>query len=163
MNKRSRPGLAILVVLAGIVLFFALRYSGKAPLKLAASDCDAALWNHVYEKDRQQVIEPCTAVEGRVIALHRSGDGDLHITLDPDNPAILNFFNVAHGDRKLAVEIVCEHTPTRPAAIPACADFTSQVMVPEVGNRVRVTGAYVTDRDIHWREIHPVTRIEVLR
>jgi hypothetical protein len=26
-----------------------------------------------------------------------------------------------------------------------------------------VTGAYVTDRDNGWNEIHPVTRIEVLR
>jgi hypothetical protein len=34
------------------------------------------------------------------------------------------------------------------------------VAIPNVGDRVRVTGAYVTDRDNGWREIHPVTRIE---
>ena len=45
----------------------------------------------------------------------------------------------------------------------ACAGFTSQVTVPAVGDRVRATGAYVTDKDNGWNEIHPVTRIDVLR
>jgi hypothetical protein len=163
LSRRSQVALVVLVVIVAMVLLFVLRYPGKARVTLHASECDSALWNHVYEKDRLQVLEPCTAVEGRVVSVQRSSDGDAHVSLAPDDPAVLNFFNVTHSHRLLAVEIICEHAPTRSAPVAACADFTSTVTVPLPGDRVRVTGTYVTDRDIGWREIHPVTRIEVLR
>ena len=147
-----------------IVLFLAakLHYSGTAPGKLQAANCDPNLWKHVYEKERLKVIEPCTAVEGRVVAIHRNADGDLHISLDPENKSVLNLVNVIHGDRKLVVELICDHPAAESNAQTACKDFHPQVTVPTVGDRVRVTGEYVTDRDNGWNEIHPVTHIEVL-
>jgi hypothetical protein len=86
----------------------------------------------------------------------------LHIGLDPEEKSVLNLINVIHGHGELVVEVVCEHDPVKETAKAACAGFHSQVTIPEVGNRIRVTGAYVTDRDMGWNEIHPVTRIEVL-
>jgi hypothetical protein len=74
----------------------------------------------------------------------------------------LNLLNVLHGHRNLAVEIICEHTPSHPPDQAACASFQSQVTIPKAGDRVRVTGAYVTDTDFGWNEIHPVTRIEAV-
>jgi len=147
----------LLVAIAGM-----LRYRGKVDVKLPATDCNAELWKHVYEKERLHVRQECTAAEGRVVSLDRSEDGDLHIGLEPDHKSILNLINVIHGHRELIVEIICEHAPVREAAKPACANFHSQVLNPEVGNRIRVTGAYVTDGDIGWNEIHPVTRIDIL-
>src|SRR5262249_26139414 len=113
-------------------------------------------------KERLQIRQECTAVEGRIVFLERSEDGDLHIGLKPDDKAVLNLFNIIHGHRELIVEIICEHTPVRESAIPACAGFHSQVTIPQIGNRIRVTGSYVTDSDLGWNEIHPVTRIEIL-
>jgi len=108
------------------------------------------------------VLEPCTAVEGKVAFVHRNSDGDVHIGLDPEDKSVLNLVNVTHGQRKLVIEIICEHTPAQPNAQASCGDFHSQIPVPDVGERVRITGAYVTDRDNGWNEIHPVTRIEIL-
>jgi len=139
-----------------------LRYSGTAPVKLQADKCDPGLWNHVYEKDRLKIIEPCTAVEGRVVSIHRNADGDLHISLDPENKAVLNLVNVTHGHRELVVELICDHPAAEPNAQDACHDFHPQITVPKVGDRVRVTGAYVIDRDNGWNELHPVTSVEIL-
>ena len=95
--------------------------------------------------------------------MHRNSDGDVHIAIDPENKSVLNLVNVTHGQRKLVVEIICDHTPAAANAQAACKDFHSQVSLPNTGDRVRITGAYVTDRDNGWNEIHPVTNIEILR
>lgn len=164
MSRRSRLVTLVLVVtLVGLFLAAKLRYSGKAPSKLPAADCDATLWKHVYSAERLRVIEACTAVEDRVVSVHRAVDGDLHIGLDPEHASVLNLVNVMHTQRRLVVEIVCDHAPPHQGAVAACAGFISRVNAPRVGDRIRVTGAYVTDRDNGWNEIHPVTRIEVLQ
>jgi len=153
----------ILAALAGVTLAAMARYRGKAPVKLPPENCDAALWRRVYLPDRLKVIEACTAVEGRVVSVERASDGDVHIALDPDQPSVLNLMNATHSRGHLVVEIICEHPPSGDAAKAACAGFTQTVTVPHVGDRIRVTGAYVTDRENHWNEVHPVTRIEILR
>jgi len=109
------------------------------------------------------VVEECTAVEGRVASSSRAMDGDLYFTLDPEQKSVLNLFNVMNGRGKLAVEVICEHAAANTTDQGACGAFHSQITIPRVGDRVRVTGAYVTDRHYGWREVHPVTRIEILR
>jgi hypothetical protein len=85
----------VLVVLAALLLVAKLRYAGKAPVKLPTESCDTSLWRHVYEKNRLQVIEACTAAEGRVTSVFESEDGDLHIALDPRDKAVLNLMNAS--------------------------------------------------------------------
>jgi len=155
--------MAVLAALGALCLTAALRYPGKTAVRLPAGHCQADLWQHVYDAKRLRVIEPCTAVDGRVVSLHRGADGDLHIALDPEDKSVLNLLNAIHLHGELVVEVICEHAPDDRDAATACAAFTSQVAIPEVGDRVRVTGAYVTDRDNGWNELHPVTRIEALR
>ena len=155
--------LAILGAIIALIVIAQFRYPGKAPIKLSAESCNTELWKHVYEAERLKVIEACTAVEGRVVSVHRASDGDLHIGLDPDQRSVLNLKNMMHADSKLVVEVICDHTPTGANMKADCGGFHYDVMVPKVGDRVRVTGAYVTDRDNGWNEIHPVTRIEALR
>jgi len=154
---------AVVVALGALFLMARLRYSGKAPMELPAGNCNADLWRHVYRADRLHVISRCTAVDGRVVSLDRGSDGDLHIGLDPEQRSVLNLMNAIHGHRELVVEVICEHVPADGDAAAACAAFTSRVAIPRIGDRVRVTGAYVTDRDLGWNELHPVTRIETLR
>jgi len=140
-----------------------LRYAGNAPVNLPAEHCDPDLWKHVNEKERLHVVAECTAVEGRVVSLHRASDGDLHIALDPEPKSVLNLVNLMHAHGELVVEVICEHPPADAAEKAACGAFHSQITIPNVGDRVRVTGSYVTDRDNGWNEVHPVTRIEILR
>ena len=163
--SRTSVRIAVGVLLTFVALFIAakLRYPGKPTLKLAAENCNADLWKHVYSPERLRVIEACTAVEGRVVSVHRAADGDLHIGLDPEQKSILNLTNVMHAQRHLIVEVVCDHPSVKNQAGPACEGFASTITAPNIGDRVRVIGAYVTDSDNGWNEIHPVTRIEILR
>lgn len=151
----------VLILFVAIAVLARILYPGKTATKLPPQICNSELWNHVYEKERLRIIEPCTSAEGKVVSLQRASDGDLHIGLDPEQKSMLNVMNVIHGHRELVVEIICEHSPTRDEAKQACAGFRSQVKIPQIGDHVRVTGSYVTDSDLGWREIHPVTKIEV--
>jgi hypothetical protein len=159
----GRIALGVMLTLAALFVAARLRYPGKAVVKLAPADCNADLWKHVYSPERLGVIEACTAVAGRVVSVHRAVDGDLHIGLDPEQKSTLNLINVMHAQRRLIVEVVCDHPSVKNQAGPACEGFTSSITAPNIGDRIRVTGAYVTDRDNGWNEIHPVTRIETLR
>ena len=154
---------AVACLAIGLFLMARLRYPGKPTVKLPPANCNGDLWRHVYQPGRLSVIEPCTAVDGRVVSLSRGSDGDLHIGLDPDRKSVLNLMNATHGRGRLVVEVICEHTPARPDAATACAGLTSRVTIPKRGDRIRVTGAYVTDSENGWNELHPVTRIENLR
>jgi hypothetical protein len=152
---------AIAIAVAVALLWFKPR--GKGPAPLAAENCDASLWSHVYQPKRLVSVVPCTAVEGRVVSVQREDDGDVHIELNPDDRSVLNILNRVHTHGHLVVEVICQgNTPSGGDAAAACAGFTPQVAIPKEGDRVRVTGAYVTDRENGWNEIHPVTRIEVL-
>jgi hypothetical protein len=163
LSRISRIALPVLVPLIAFLALARLRYEGKALVKLRADDCDSDLWKHVNKKERLRVLEACTAVEGRAVSLHLASDGDLHIALAPEHKSVLNLVNVLHAHGTLVVEVICEHTPTDTDDKVACGSFHSQVAIPNVGDRIRVTGAYVTDRDNGWNEVHPVTRIEILR
>ena len=163
MSSRAKLGFTFLALVVILFVGAHARYPGRASIKLPPTSCDATLWQHTYDSARLPVIEECTAAEGRIIAVHFNSDGDVHLELDPDDRHLLNLVNATHMHAKLIAEVVCEHQPQDvPADKNACLGFHSTVQLPKVGDRVRITGAYVTDRDNGWNELHPVTRIEVL-
>jgi len=163
LRRQLRIAIAVFLLLMAFVFAATLRYRGKASVQLQPQECDAELWKHVYQRERLRVLQECTAVQGRVVSIDRSEDGDLHIGLDPEDKSVLNLINVIHGHRELVVEIVCEHPPVKNSAKTACSGYSSTITVPQAGSRIRVTGSYVTDRDLGWNEIHPVTRIDILQ
>ena len=162
MRRTWQVTVGLVAALLALFLVAKLRYAGKPTLKLPAENCNADLWKHVYEPERLHVIETCTAVEGRVVSVRRASDGDLHIGLDPEHQSVLNLTNVIHANGHLVVEVICDHAPAEQPALIGCAGLTPPVDVPKAGDRVRVTGAYVTDSENGWNEVHPVTRIEIL-
>jgi len=93
------------------------------------------------------VVLPCLSAAGRVLFVLRARDGDTHISLLPDRGywPLLDRRNVTGQGGTLVVEV-------------APAD-RARVAVPAMGSHVRVTGAYVTDREHGWREIHPAWQI----
>lgn len=151
------------VIIAALYFGARLHYPGRAPVNLTPESCDASLWSHVYLPKRLHVVEACTAIEGRVAAIQKESDGDLHIAIEPDQASVLNLVNAIHGHRRLVVESICDHD-SAPGSYShaACAGFTPNVTIPNLGDRVRVTGSYVTDSENGWREIHPISRIELL-
>src|SRR5262245_6340414 len=130
---------------------------------VAASGCNAELWEHVYRKARLHIVEGCIAVTGTIRHIKREADGDEHIQLavDPEFAKLLNGRNkTAQGDT-LIVEPICQGPATRADAETACQDFHSPVEIPSAGTKVRVVGSYVLDTAQGWMEIHPVSSIEV--
>jgi hypothetical protein len=64
----------------------------------------------------------------------------------------------------LVVEPVCMNPVTQRDTIEehACDGFAQHVYTPNMlHQRVRVVGAYVTDMEHGWNEIHPVTWISI--
>lgn len=130
---------------------------------VAASGCNAELWDHVYRKTRLHIVEGCIAVTGTIRHIKREGDGDDHIQLvvDSEFSKLLNERNKTAQGNTLVVESICQGPVTQADAEAACHDFHSPVDVPNAGTRVRVVGSYVLDSAQGWMEIHPVSSIEV--
>ncbi len=124
-----------------------------------------SLWQHVYNPERLQIIEPCKTVSGTIQDIRIEADGDYHIlvNLDPQFAYMINSANVMgeHGD--LVVEPICINPITQQDAIAACDNFSQNITIPDIGSHVNITGSYVHDLDHNsWSEIHPVTSISKL-
>lgn len=171
MRRRRSP---IHLVVFGIVLLLLVALSiwrnqhlSHLNAELDSSDprCGAlaSMWPHVYHPRRLQVIAQCLAATGTVMHVRSEPDGDLHVrlALDPGQDDLLNDENRSqqHGD--LVVEVICEHNITQQDAINSCSGWDQRFDLRH-GERVRIVGSYVIDRDHGWAELHPVSSIEEL-
>lgn len=154
-----------------------------------AQTCDESLWKHVFAgdprqfkkpEDRLKVIDRCKTVRGTIVHMSGQGDGDIHIRLRPD-PEFRNLLNARNRQRlprgqsgNLVVEPICQKKPTEGSALkqkPCFGNFRQRIpALDEVrknirkkrGTHVEVIGAYVTDMEHGWNEIHPVSSIRVI-
>lgn len=145
----------------------------RANIPAATAPCDAGLWDHVYAgdprrfhspKDRLQIIQDCITVTGTIMHAKAEPDGDYHITVDLDVPFrnLLNARNQSGQHGFLVVEPVCENPVTQRDTKKegVCLGFHQTVFMKDmIGKHVEITGAYVTDMEHGWNEIHPVTAI----
>jgi hypothetical protein len=139
----------------------------------AGAQCDANLWDHVYAgdprqfksaKDRLQIIQDCITVTGTIKNAKVEPDGDFHITVevDPEFKQLLNDKNTSGQHGFLVVEPVCSNRVKQPDTLKegVCNGFSQSIYQKNMkGKHVRITGAYVTDMEHGWNEIHPVTSI----
>jgi len=143
-----------------------------APAHAVSIFCDHSLWSHVYAgtfasaQDRLQVIQDCVSVTGTIETALPEADGDFHIRLrlDPEFRSMLNAKNRSGQHGTLVVEPICMNSvkqkDTKNEHV--CDGFSQGVYTPDMrGSHVRVTGAYVTDMQHGWNEIHPVTFIGI--
>jgi hypothetical protein len=153
----------------------ATRVMSVAPAHAISIFCDHSLWSHVYAgdprrfsrpQDRLQVIQDCVSVTGTIQSARPEADGDFHIRLrlDTQYRSMLNAKNRSGQKGALVVEPICmnpvKQKDTRAEHV--CDGFSQQVYTPDMlGAHVRVTGAYVTDMEHGWNEIHPVTFIGI--
>jgi hypothetical protein len=140
----------------------------EASADIAGSTCDPSLWAHVYHgrfdrpQERLQVIEQCLTVTGTIVSAVPEKDGDYHLRIDVDEKALLNSKNMSDQHGFLVVEPVCENAVSQRDTLEegVCTTFRQAVFDPSmIGMRVSITGAYVTDMQHGWNEIHPVTSI----
>jgi hypothetical protein len=164
----------ILFLVTLLAVFFAISYLKNrtaAPAeKGQESLCDMSLWEHVYHghfvsaRDRLEVLNLCVSVSGTVIRARPEADGDWHVQLDldPEFRSYLNDANLEGQQGYLILEPMCSNRvsqiDTQQEGV--CESFAQDLFSPDlIGRRVRVTGAYVRDREHGWNEIHPVTSI----
>lgn len=184
MNKIVLFAILMVILLAGILGKPYITGLFIAPTRVPVASCDPVLWDHVWNSTRLEVIDDCTSVTGTVVSSFETNDGDQHIQLFPDAKylKLLNKKNIELQLSSLVIEPICSHDPTiinnstlldagvgyadgqiESGSIEACDGFVSDVYIPKVGEHVRITGSYVLDTLHGWMEIHPVTKIEVIK
>jgi hypothetical protein len=128
--------------------------------------CDAALWQRVYKPNRLKTVDICKTVTGVVQDIAPDEDGDMHavLMLDPGQESLINKRNQKKKNGGLVIEIVCSAEPKSPrAAVRTCSGYHASLAMPPAGTHARVTGSYVIDTHNGWAEIHPVSRIELIK
>jgi hypothetical protein len=129
-----------------------------------ASDCDTTLWQHVYNPDRLEVVDSCLTVTGVIEETKAEGDGDQHMLLRPDSKFVkyINQVNIKKKNGCLVIEAICVNEIQKKKVGTSCEGCVNNVILPVVGDHVKVTGAYVNDSHNGWMEIHPITKIELI-
>lgn len=160
-----------ITVLVGVLAFFYFRKRIVTPPQQdQGASCDMSLWAHVYHgrfasaEDRLNVINPCLTVTGTVMNARAEADGDWHIQLDLDSQyrSLLNQANLESQQGYLVLEPMCSNHVSQRDTLEegVCEGFSQDILaINLVGKRVAATGAYVTDREHGWTELHPVTSI----
>lgn len=131
----------------------------------SASDCDTTLWKNVYNPDRLEVIDKCKTVTGMIEESSADEDGDQHMLLKLDNGQedILTKKNRKKKQGDLVIEAVCANKTTLKKVGNTCEGYINKIQIPKLGDHVKVTGSLVIDTHNGWAEIHPITKIEVLK
>lgn len=129
------------------------------------SECDPTLWKYVYDAQRLQILDKCKSVTGIIEETNADEDGDQHmlLKLDKGQKELLTKKNKTKKQGDLVIEAVCINNITRKRAMGACTGYVNHVQLPKVGDHVKVTGSYVIDSHNGWAEIHPITKIEIIK
>src|SRR5258708_7181310 len=79
------------------------------------TQCDATLWNHIYNPQRLHVIDNCKTVTGIIEVIRHEADGDQHILVKLDKPflSMVNQVNIDKQKGDLVIEPICFSTPTQ--------------------------------------------------
>ena len=128
-------------------------------------DCDTSFWKYVYNPERLQVIDKCKTVTGVIEESSADEDGDQHMLLKLDNGQedLLTKKNTKKKQGDLVIEAVCANKTTLGKVGNTCNGYINKIQIPKLGEHVKVTGSYVIDSHNGWAEIHPITKIEILK
>ncbi|MDQ6756919.1 MAG: hypothetical protein M3004_08285 [Bacteroidota bacterium] len=137
----------------------------KDSIESPGSACDPNLWKYVYDPERLQVLDKCKIVTGTIEETSADEDGDQHmlLKLDKGQKDLLTKKNKTKKGGDLVIEAVCINNITRKKALGACPGYVNHVQLPKVGDHVKVTGSYVIDSHNGWAEIHPITKIDLIK
>ena len=128
-------------------------------------DCDTSFWKYVYNPERLEVIDKCKTVAGVIEESSADEDGDQHMLLKLDNgqEELLTKKNTKKKQGDLVIEAVCANKPTLNKVGNTCNGYINKIQIPKLGEHVKVTGSLVIDSHNGWAEIHPITKIEILK
>jgi hypothetical protein len=138
---------------------------GKDLVNTDPSACDPTIWKYVYNPTRLEVIDQCKTVIGVIEESSADDDGDQHmlLKLDAGQDNLLKKKNIKKKNGDLVIEAVCMNNITNPKVGGACDGYINLVQLPKLGDHVKVSGSYVIDSHNGWTEIHPITKIEIIK
>ena len=127
--------------------------------------CDPNIWKYVYDPTRLEVLDKCMTATGMIEESSADDDGDQHmlLKLDAGQENLLKKKNMKEKNGYLVIEAVCMNNITNPKVGGACKGYVNHVQLPKMGEHVKVTGSYVIDSHNGWAEIHPISKIEVIK
>ncbi len=130
-----------------------------------STDCDTTLWRYVYNPERLQIVDKCKTVTGIIEESSADEDGDQHMLLKLDNGQedLLTKKNKKKKQGDLVIEAVCANKTTLKKVGNTCNGYINKIQIPKLGDHVKVTGSLVIDSHNGWSEIHPITKIEMLK
>lgn len=128
-------------------------------------DCDTSLWKYVYNRQRLQVTAKCKTVTGVIEESSANEDGDQHmlLKLDAGQEELLTKRNTKKKQGYLVIEAVCANKTTLGKVENTCNGYMNKIQIPKLGAHVKVTGSLVIDTHNGWAEIHPITKMEILK
>lgn len=92
-------------------------------------------------------------------------DGDQHMLLKLDNgqDELLTKRNFKKKQGDMVIETVCVNKPTLKKVGHTCDEYINKIQISQLGQHVKATGSLVIDGHNGWAEIHPITRIEIIK
>jgi hypothetical protein len=137
----------------------------KYTTEIDIAACDSSLWEHVYDPTRLRIIDKCMTVTGVIEESGADDDGDQHmlLKLDAGQENLLKKKNTTKKNGDLVIEAVCINNITNPKVGGACSGYVNHVQLPKPGDHVKVSGSYVIDTHNDWAEIHPISKIEIIK
>jgi hypothetical protein len=163
--KKNLFSVMIIMLFNYVVIDKACSQNSSPAIKMNADDCKNSLWKHVYDPSRLEIIDSCISVTGIIKESKAEDDGDQHLLLllDTGQDELLTKKNYKKKSDDLVLELVCANHIKDKKAKKACKGFKNNVQVPPLETHVKVTGTYVIDSNNGWAEIHPVSKIEVIK
>ncbi len=128
-------------------------------------NCDTSLWKYVYNRERLEVTDICKTVTGVIEESSADEDGDQHmlLKLDAGQEDLLTKKNTKKKQGDLVIEAVCANKTTLGKVGNTCNGYINKIQIPKLGEHVKVTGSLVIDTHNGWAEIHPITKMEILK
>jgi len=150
--QKTVPAIALIVaaILAVAVVSYYITHNPPSTSSMTSGCSDPdSISSHVYNPYRLNIIRSCITASGIAENVFEETDGDYHIrlALDSQYSNLTNSANDQYQYRDLVVEIICALPTTQSDTVSACQNYTNNIIIPNINDRITVTGPYVLDTD----------------
>ena len=164
IKMKAWPVIALILVVTAAV-GAAIYYAREASIMGTPSLCRDPnnISSHVYNPARLQPVKDCVTVSGKVDSVMAEPDGDYHLWfhVDPQYASLPNNVNNDYQQGDLLAEVICAITVNQQDAVLACENYTNEIPMPSVNQKITLTGRYVLDNYHRWMEVHPVYSLSI--
>ncbi|GAC1380891.1 MAG: hypothetical protein NVSMB45_04850 [Ginsengibacter sp.] len=131
----------------------------------SSDNCSFGIWEHVYNPVRLRILDSCKVVRGVVVESNEEDDGDEHmlLKLDKGQESLLTSRNMSSKRGCLVIEAICVNNISKKKVGNSCEGSVNNIELPKLNEHIEVTGTYVIDSHNGWAEIHPISKLEIIK